>query len=235
MPPADLAIVDVTVVTMDPARTVHRDATVLVDGGTITHVGPPAGPADARRTIDGRGAIVVPGLVNAHAHLAMTMFRGLADDLDLARFLARLLPAEAAVLSDETVAAGTTLALAECFRAGITTALDMYFFPEASRAVADASGFDLRHGPVFVEFPGPDARSFADRLTWAGDLLAAAEPGRRWVCPHSTYLLDEAQLTSIGALAAEHAARVHVHAGETAVELGLVRDRHDRTSIGVRS
>ena len=187
-----------TVVTMDAARAVHHDATIVVDRGVITSVGPPGGPVDAHRTIDARGAIVVPGLVNAHTHLAMTMFRGLADDLDLERFLSRLLPAEGAVLSADTVAAGTTLAIAECLRAGITSALDMYFFPEASAAVAAATGFDLRHGPVFVEFPGADHRPFAARLAWAADLLAATEPGRRWVCPHSTYLLDEAQLTAVG-------------------------------------
>ena len=71
------------------------------------------------------------------------------------------------------------------------------------------------------------------RLAWAADLLAATEPGRRWVCPHSTYLLDEAQLVAVGALAAEHGARVHVHACETAAELELVRDRHGRTPIEV--
>lgn len=229
----DLAVVDATIVTMDVAGTVHHGGTILVDGGTITHVGPLATPVAADRTIDARGAIVVPGLVNAHAHLAMTLFRGLADDLDLDRFLARLLPAEAAVLSEATVAAGTTLAVAECFRGGITTALDMYFFPAASTAVADAAGFDLRHGPVFVEFPGPDQLPFAARLAWAGDLLAATEPARRWVCPHSTYLLDEDQLIAVGALAAEHGARVHVHACESATELGLVGDRHGRPPIEV--
>lgn len=231
----DLAITGATVVTMDAAGTVDHGATVLVDGGSITHVGPPPEhqPVDARRTIDARGALVLPGLINAHTHLAMTMFRGLADDMDLERFLTRLLPAEGAVLDDDTVAAGTTLAIAESLLAGTTSALDMYFFPEAARAAADDAGFDLRGGPVFVELPGPDDRPFADRLEWAGDLLAATDVERRWVCPHSTYLLDETQLTAIAELAARHGARVHVHAAETTAELGLVQDRHRRTPIEV--
>ena len=128
-------IVDATVVTMDAAGTVLHGATVARrrrhDHGDRDRRAP-ATPASARRVIDARGAIVVPGLVNAHAHLAMTMFRGLADDLDLDGFLARLLPAEGALLSPATVAAGVRLAVAECLRAGITTALDMYFFPEAA-------------------------------------------------------------------------------------------------------
>lgn len=231
---ADLAITNATVVTMDADGSVVRDATILVTGDTITYLGPAPQPnIAAHRTIDARGAIVVPGLINAHTHLAMTMFRGLADDLDLEAFLARLLPAEGAVLSEETVAAGTALAIAECLRAGITSALDMYFFPEAATSVAASAGFDLRGGPVFVEFPGADARRFDERVDWATGLLAGTPADRRWVCPHSTYLLDEAQLVRVGRLAADAGARVHVHAGETAAEIAAVHGRHGRTPIEV--
>jgi 5-methylthioadenosine/S-adenosylhomocysteine deaminase len=232
--PADLAVVDATVVTMDAAGTVLHGATVLVEGDRIAALGPPTDPpTPARRTIDASGGIVLPGLVNAHTHLAMTIFRGLADDVHLEHFLARLLPAEDAVLAAETVAAGTTLAIAECLRAGITTALDMYFFPEAAAAVSAAAGFDLRGGPVFVEAAGPDDRHFADRLAWARDLLEASPSDRRWVAPHSTYLLDERQLAAVAALAADMGAGVHVHAAETAAELDAVRRRHGRTPVGV--
>jgi 5-methylthioadenosine/S-adenosylhomocysteine deaminase len=231
---ADLAVTNATVVTMDAGRTVLDGATILVTGDRITAVGPPTDPpADATRSIGAGGGIVVPGLVNGHTHLAMTMFRGLADDLDLERFLARVVPAEDAVLGDESVAAGTALAVAECLRGGITTALDMYFFPEASAAVAAAAGFDLRNGPVFVEAPGPDDRAFAKRLEWAAELLASTASDRRWVAPHSTYLLDEDQLAAVGALAAATGARVHVHACETDAELSAVRARHGRTPIEV--
>ncbi|MET0324900.1 MAG: amidohydrolase [Ilumatobacteraceae bacterium] len=230
---SDLAIVDATVVTMDAAGTVLHGATVLVDGDTITGIETGGAPPRAARTIDARGAIVLPGLVNAHTHLAMTMFRGLADDVDLDGFLARLLPAEGALLSAATVAAGVRLAVAECFRAGITTALDMYFFPEAASAVAADAGFDLRGGPVFVEFAGADHRRFDQRLAWARELLDSTPAGRRWACPHSTYLLDDTQLRAVGELVRDHGARVHVHAGETAAELAAVRERHGRTPIEV--
>jgi 5-methylthioadenosine/S-adenosylhomocysteine deaminase len=229
----DLAIVDATVITMDAAGTVHDRASVLVDGDLITSIEPGPHRPGADRVIDARGGIVVPGLINAHTHLAMTMFRGLADDVDLDGFLARLLPAEGDVLSADTVAAGTALAVAECLRAGITTALDMYFFPEASSAIADEAGFDLRTGPVFVEFPGADRRPFDERVEWAGELLSATPAGRRWVCPHSTYLLDEHQLRVVGELAGELGARVHVHACETAAELAAVNQRHGRSPIAV--
>jgi len=229
-PVADLCIRDATVVTMDTAATVLAHAAIGVTDDRITSLGPVVA---SRRTIDAGSAIVLPGLVNGHTHLAMTMFRGLADDLDLERFLARLLPTEDAVLTDEAVAAGTALAVAECLRGGITTALDMYFFPEAARAVARAAGFDLRDGPVFVEADGPDRRPFDARLVWARDLLLATPADRRWVAPHSTYLLSEEQLRAVAGLAAEHGARVHVHACETVAELNAVRARHGRTPIEV--
>lgn len=229
----DLAITNAIVVTVDTDSTILRNATVVVDGGAITAVTTAPPPPAAKRTIDAVGGIVLPGLVNTHAHLAMTMFRGLADDMDLASFLARLLPAEGHVLSAETVAAGATLGIAECLRGGITSVLDMYFFPEPTDEVARRAGLRLHHGPVFVEFPGADGRRFDDRMTWAAERLAATEPGRRWVCPHSTYLLDEHQLGRVADLAAEVGARVHVHAAETATELRQVDERHGRSPVEV--
>ena len=86
---------------------------------------------------------------------------------------------------------------------------------------------------MFVEAAGPDRRSFDARITWATDLLLATPADRRWVAPHSTYLLSEDQLRAVAALAAEHGARVHVHACETAAELAAVRARHGRTPIEV--
>ena len=188
----------------------------------------------ARRTIDARGALVLPGLVNAHAHSAMTMFRGLADDLDLERFLDRLLPAEGALLSEATVAAGADagdrrvppwrrdvgarhvlLPGGRCGRGGRGA---------ASTCVAD---------PCSSSSPVP---------TTGGSTTASRGPPTCWrrrrraaggCCPHSTYLLDEPQLVAIGELAAALGARVHVHACETAAELDAVRARHARTPIEV--
>ncbi len=224
---ADLLVTNATVVTMDAARTVLRGVDVEIADGVIRSVGSPGPPsAPAARVIDAGGGIVVPGLVNTHSHLAMTMFRGLADDLDLDGFLGRLLPAEGAILSASTVAAGTALAVAESLRAGITTAMDMYFFPEAASAAVDATGFQLLTGPVFVEFPGADARPFPARLEWARAYLDDTPADRRFVCPHSTYLLAEDQLRAVGDLAATTGARVHVHACETTAELAQVATRH---------
>ena len=232
----DLAITHATVVTMDAAASVRLDATILVAEGVIVDVlDSPNGSPLARRVVDAAGAIVMPGMINAHAHLPMTMFRGLADDRDLDGFLARMLPAEAAMLRPDTVAAASRLAVAESLRAGITTTLDMYFFPEDTHDAAAAGGLRLHSGPVFVEFPGADQRPFGARLEWAKEWLAAANygPGGAWLQPHSTYLLDEAQLRSIAALADDTGARINVHAAETSAEVTQVLARHGRRPIQV--
>lgn len=231
----DVAIVNATVVTVDAVGRVVPGGTVLVHDGGITHVGAPV-PFAARRTIDAEGGLVLPGLVNAHTHLAMTMFRGLADDRDLAGFLGRLLPAERAVLSAATVAAGTRLAVAECLLGGITTALDMYFFPEAAHEVAAEGGLRLHTGPVFIEFPGADRRPFPARVAWARTYVGSTAGGvgsTGWLQPHSTYLLSPAQLREIAALATELDARVHVHACETHEEIEQVRARHGCSPIAL--
>ncbi|MEZ5114659.1 MAG: amidohydrolase family protein [Candidatus Nanopelagicales bacterium] len=233
--PVDLLIAHATVVTVDPHDRVVEDGAVAVSDGRIAWVGPTAEAASAvaaAETVDARGGILLPGLVNAHTHLAMTLFRGLADDRDLQAFLGVVVPAESAVLSRDTVTTGVELAVAESFLAGSTAALDMYFFHEAARNVASRSGFRLHAGPVLVGPPGPDGRTFADRMRWAEADLAATD-GPRWLMPHSTYLLDPGQLAEIGLLARRYDARVHIHAAENAAEVADVRHRFGGTPIDV--
>ena len=144
------AIRHATVLTVDAADTVLRDATVVIDGDTITGVLPagqePTTPVD--HTIDAEGGFVLPGLVNAHAHLAMTIFRGFADDRNLQDFLDLLFPVEARVLREHTVRVGARLAYAESLRAGCTSALDMFWWPEAAADEAHQAGFRLAHRPA---------------------------------------------------------------------------------------
>jgi 5-methylthioadenosine/S-adenosylhomocysteine deaminase len=225
-----LIVTNALAVTIDLRNSVIARATIVSDDGVLVYVGSADGApprAFDATVIDARGGIVMPGMVNAHAHLAMTMFRGFADDVDLDGFLGRLLPVEGRVLSDETVLLGSQLAAAECLRAGITSVLDMYFFHEATTEAARGAGLRVLNGPVFIEFPGPDDRPFADRLAWARDVLAANNGA--WLQPHSSYLLDAVQLRAIGELAAEFGARVNVHSSETAAEMHQVAERHGTT------
>ncbi len=234
--PAELSIINATVVTADLAQTVVPSATIAISNGRITFVGSAAEAPQAGSTVDAKGAIVLPGLINTHAHLAMTLLRGVADDRDLDGFLGRVLPIEGALVDPAFVEAGTEIALGESLLGGITSTIDMYFSPDRVLAVAAALGTTVHNGPVFFEFDGPDHKEFGQRMAEAEAWLAEADVlGRpKWICPHSTYLLSEAQLITLADLATRHQARVHVHAAETQAELLQVATRHGgRTPVRV--
>ena len=233
-----IAIVNAQIVTVDKSASVIENGSLVIGGdGSIRAISSTSIANNASETIDANGAIVMPGLINAHTHLGMTLFRGLGDDMSLEDFLARLMPAEVRVLNYEAVHSGTELAALESLLGGITTSLDMYYLPDAALAVAKSSGMRLQTGPNFLESDGPEPLKFADRLKWATKWLEAPRDTigtTGWVAPHSTYLLSEEQLRVLADLAARFEARIHVHASETVGEMQLVAKRHGgRTPIQV--
>ena len=233
-----IAIVNAQIVTVDKNSSIIENGSLVVGAdGTIRAIAPGNIAHNATEVIDARGAIVMPGLINSHTHLGMTLFRGLGDDMSLEDFLARLMPAEVKVLNYAAVHAGTELAALESLLGGITTSLDMYYLPDAALEVANSSLMRIQTGPNFLETDGPEPLKFADRLSWAKKWLAAPRDSAGstgWVAPHSTYLLDEQQLCTLAELASEFEARIHVHAAETVGEMQLVANRHGgRTPIQV--
>ena len=222
------AIRNATVVTLDADDTILEGATVVLEATDIVEI-VPAGATPTRVAtveIDADGGLLHPGLVNAHTHLAMTPFRGYADDVHLQEFLDRLLPAEARVLSAEHVRIGSRLAHAELLRAGGTSALDMYWWPEVSLDEASRSGLRLQAGPIFIGFDGPDSTPFDERLR-----RATATGPHEWVFAHGTYTMDPGQLRVVGDLAADLGSRFHIHASENRTEVDDVRSRFGRTPI----
>ena len=240
MPPeaADILVHNGTVLTLDGRDTRLPDGAVAVRGDTIAAVGPAeafAGWTAARR-IDAGGGIIMPGLVNAHTHAAMTCFRGLADDLPLMTWLNDyIFPAEAQLDSD-TVYRGTLLACAEMILAGTTCFCDMYLFEEAVARAARHAGMRAVVGEVLFDFPspnyGPLAEGFAytRRLleTWRDDPLITVA-----VEPHSPYLCAPEVLRKAAALARQWDAPMMIHVSETAAEVAKVRDLHGRTPVGL--
>ncbi len=224
-------------VTVDDADTVLDHGAVVVDEGRILAVGPSADLLaewpDAER-VPLPGHVLLPGLVNAHTHLAMTMFRGLADDRDLQQFLDRLVPAESVVLDGDTVATATSAAAVESVCGGVTTALDMYFFPDAVLDAADRVGLRVVTGPTFFAGPGPEGLGGAARLEWADRWLSDRPARSGWrpvVAPHSTYLVGPDELVGLGELAARHDATLHIHAAENPGEVTTVTDLHGRRPV----
>ncbi|MFJ9160925.1 amidohydrolase [Streptomyces griseoviridis] len=235
----DLLVRGGDVVTVDDANTVVVDGAVAVHRGEILAVGPAAGVAarfTADEVLDAAGGLVLPGLVNAHTHLAMTLLRGSADDVTLQGFLERVVRRESELLTPANVAAAVRLAIVESVRAGVTSALDMYWFHEAAERAAAEAGWRLHTGPTFMDVPDPaDGLGYGERLAWARRDLAArgpAVPGRRPVLfAHSTYALSPAQLVEIGSLAREFGALLHLHAAENGTEVASVEVAHGRRPV----
>ncbi|MFE3857242.1 amidohydrolase [Streptomyces griseorubiginosus] len=235
----DLLVHDGAVLTVDEAGTVVHSGAVAVHEGEIVAVGQAEELCTrftADESIDASDCLVLPGLVNTHTHLAMTLLRGRADDVTLQGFLERVLPAEAELLAPKNVTAAVRLAIAESVRAGVTSALDMYWFHEAAERAAREAGWRLHSGPTFMDVPEPpDGRPYEERLGWARrDLEArgAARPGHRPVVfAHSAYTLSPDQLTEIAALAREFGALLHIHAAENATEVATVEVRYGKRPV----
>lgn len=214
------------VLTCDDDGSVLDDASVVIRDGRIVAVGV-AGELDtavrADRVVDARGHIVMPGLVNLHTHLPMTLLRGVAEGVDLQGFLNLVWAEEARAMDAEGVEIGARLGALEAVLAGTTTALDMYFHHEAAHRGAVSVG--LRHviGPVFFSGPGPDGLSWAARTDaagkWPTELAAIGGPYVPLVLmPHAPFTVTTDHLTEVAALAARTGAMITTHASENDAE-----------------
>lgn len=228
-----LFLEDATILTQDAQRRVLR-GNLRVEGERIVAVG------DARRergdeVLDGRGRLVLPGLVNAHTHAAMTLLRGYGDDLVLEEWLrTRIWPTEAR-LTSAAVRAGADLAALEMLTSGTTSCNDMYFFPGEGARAAEQAGlrawvgsplfdFDSAEGPAAQQL----ARAEAHLKTWQGHALVTPA-----VAPHATYTCGPATLEGAAKLAERYAAPVHVHCSETRHEVYEVQARHGARPVEV--
>ncbi|MGH9644705.1 MAG: amidohydrolase family protein, partial [Terriglobales bacterium] len=180
-----------TIVTMDQARSIYDDGAVAVSGDQILAVGPRAeieGRYQAAHTIDARGKLVLPGFINGHTHVPMTLFRGLHDDVTLNDWLYKyIFPAEKKNVTEDFVRWGTRLAAAEQIRSGVTTFADMYYFEDAIAEETKAAGMRGLLGETWIDFPTPDNKDRAAMTAytekflqkWQGDPLIHAS-----VAPH---------------------------------------------------
>jgi 5-methylthioadenosine/S-adenosylhomocysteine deaminase len=233
---ADLIITGGTVVTMDATERVIEDGAVAVHADAITAVGSASeitSRFSAARTIDAHGEIVMPGLINAHAHAAMSLFRGVADDLALDEWLKKyIFPAEARNVNEDFVAWGTRLGILEMLRGGITTYADMYYYEDVVAKVTKEAGMRGVLGETIIDFPAPDNKTpqqafdytqkFLDH--WKGDPLIVAA-----VAPHSIYTCSEKTLEDAAALARKNHAPILIHLAEAPFELEQSREKHGLT------
>ena len=236
--PVDLLITHATIVTMDPQRRILEDSALAITGEVITAIGPRSqltATYEARKVIDARGALLMPGLINAHTHLAMSLFRGLAEDRSLQDWLQKFIfPAEARNVTADFVTWATRLSLVEMIRGGTTTAADMYYFEnEVAQALKDA-GMRGVLGETIIGFPAPDNKTSADAFAYTEKFLA------RWkndslitpaVAPHSIYTCSEQLLKDSAALARAYHAPILMHLAEAPYEMEVSRREHGTSPV----
>jgi len=230
-----LLLTNGTIVTEDAHHQVIPGGFVAVDKGRIVAVGRPGDQKrfQAKEVIDAQAGIVIPGLINAHTHASMVLFRGIADDLKLMDWLQKyIFPAEARNVTADFVRAGTRLAALEMIRSGTTTFVDMYYFEDQVAEVAKEAGLRGVLGETLIDFPAPDnktrpeALSYTERFLkrWAGDPLVVAA-----LAPHSTYLCSPEGLKAARGLADKYRAPILIHLSESPEEQRQIRERFKKT------
>lgn len=235
MEQADILVENATIITVDPADTVIENGVLTISGDTITHVGPADGiERRAKKRMDARGGIALPGLVNAHTHAAMTLFRGLADDLPLMEWLADYIFPVERRMDPDFVRTGSLLACAEMILSGTTTFCDMYLFEAETARAAKEAGMRCLVGEVLYDFESPSYGDLENgfRTTealieeWRGDPLVSAA-----VEPHSLFTCSPELLTRARDTAEAHEVPLVIHVAETENELGQVRERYGRRPV----
>lgn len=234
----DLVVSGGTLVTMDSTRRVLEDGAVAVSKGLIVAVGLRTeieAKYTARETIDAGGKIIVPGLINGHTHIPMTLFRGLADDLDLNEWLTKFIfPAEARNVTEEFVRVGTRLGLAEMIRGGTTTYCDMYYFEDAIADETSRAGVRGVLGETVIDFPVADNKSNAEAMAytekfvkkWQGDRLITPA-----IAPHAPYTVSEEHLKAIRAFSNRTKSPIVIHVAETQKEVDDITKDHGARPI----
>ena len=230
---ADIIIKNAYVLTMDPDAGDLKNGTVVIEDGKITEIGEKT-KESADTVIDAKGSVVMPGLANTHTHAAMTLFRGYADDLQLAEWLEKhIWPAEAQ-LKAEDVYKGSLLACLEMIRSGTTSFADMYFFMDETAKAVEASGLraSLSHGLIELwnEEKGEADLKEGKRFVraWQG---AAGGRIKTMYGPHAPNTCSEEFLAKVKEEARRDGAGIHIHVLETEAELNAMKERYGKCSV----
>ncbi len=224
------------VIPVVPRGSVMDHATVVIDQGRIVAVLPTAEARlryQAGITVYLPEQALLPGFINLHAHAAMTLMRGLADDRTLMDWLNQhIWPAESRVLSERFVRDGTLLACAEMLRGGITCFNDMYFFPQAAAEAVDQAGMRAMLGLVVLEFPTPyatDADDYLSKGLAVRDTLLGHERIMTCLAPHAPYSVSDRTFAKVLTYADQLGLNLHLHLHETRDEIA-----HSETQYSMR-
>lgn len=236
---ADLIVRGEYVLPMDVGGTVIEDGAVVVVGDVIAAVGPWQEidkHYTATEVLPGAGRVLMPGLINGHTHTAMTLMRGMVDDLDLMTWLNDyVFPLEARFVNPEYVRIGTQLACWEMIEGGTTSFVDMYFYPEVIADVVESCGLRAIVGAPHIDFPSPGFKG------WDDSFSAAIEFVTRWkgknsritpaFAPHAPYTVSPEHIAETARAAVALNAPVSMHLAEAPAEVEFVWERYEATPI----
>ena len=177
-----------------------------------------------------KGKVVIPGLINTHTHVPMSLFRGIADDLDLQEWLTKyIFPAEAKNVDEAFVRAGTRLGLAEFIKGGTTTFCDMYYFEDAIADETFKAGMRGVLGETLIDFPAPDNKTFDEAVTYTENFV------KKWknnpliipaVAPHAPYTVSEEHLKKTREMSDRLNAPLVIHLAEAETETEFIEQKH---------
>ena len=230
---ADMILRNAEILTMDQDFRIFNPGAIVIQGTKIEAVGTESeilAEYIADQVVDCRGKILLPGLINAHTHVPMTLLRGLADDLRLDVWLmGYMMPVEREFVSPDFVRLGTRLACAEMIRSGVTCFADMYYFEEEVAKATAEIGMRALCSQTVLKFTTPDAQFYEESLEMSRDFIS------RWkghdlivpsVAPHAPYTCTNEILRATAALAVEFDVPLHTHLAETAVEVENMRSEN---------
>ncbi len=222
----DLIISGGTVVTMDGEKRLILNGAVAVDKDKIVAVdtsGEIARLFSSKQIIKADGKVVIPGLINTHTHVPMSLFRGISDDLDLQEWLTKyIFPAEAKNVTEDFVRVGTRLGLAEMIRGGTTTYCDMYYFEDAIADETQKAGVRGVLGETVIDFPVPDNKTWSEAMNYTEKFI------NKWknnslitpaIAPHAPYTVSTEHLLDVKKLSDKTNAPIVIHVAETQKEV----------------
>ncbi len=237
--PYDIVVHNGTVLTVNAAFDILKSGIVCIADGTLKRVEERTAdeplPA-ARHVIDAQGGIIMPGLVNTHTHAAMTLFRGMADDLPLITWLNDyIFKAEAQWLNPESVYTGTLLSCAEMLLSGTTTFCDGYFFEDAVAHAVKESGMRAILAQGIVDFPAPGVADPKKNVAEAAQFIETWQGKNSLVTPglfcHSPYTCSEETLKKARKVADEAHSLFQIHAAETQNEVKEINQKHGTSPV----
>jgi len=227
----DIVIINAKLFSPDTPAGFVADAFVQIGAGRITALGPMASsaPSPAADVIDARGGLVMPGLVNGHNHAAMTLFRGMADDLPLMTWLEQhIFPAEARFVTPEMVYWCTRLAAAEMIMSGTTTVADAYFYEDEAARAFIGTGMRAVAAQGVIDFPAPGVPDPAENVATAARFIERWQ-GNELLTPavfaHSPYTCSSRTLVRAKELARASNVPFFIHLAETGVERALIAEK----------